>query len=74
MNSKKLAQVLLKPFKDKFLGGKGGYVTVSYIELNELETNIELFLLRKFEEGRHVGRDHDSLVETADGEFKYEKK
>jgi hypothetical protein len=73
MTSKQLAQVLLRPIRSKFKGGDGGYVKVNYLELDELESNIELFLLRQFEEGRHVGRDHDSIVDNVSKEFENEK-
>jgi hypothetical protein len=74
MSSKQLAKILVTNFaKSKYSHDLDRYV-FTRADMEKLEENVELFLLRKFEEGRHVGRDHDSLVETADGEFKYEKK
>lgn len=57
MTSKELALKLVAPFLNRCAFKPGIYVTAE--ELFQLKDNIELFLLRKFEEGRHVGRDHD---------------
>lgn len=56
MKSKDLAKELLKPLRSK---NEFGSIYVSVNDLDQLEANIELFLLRKFEEGRHVGSEHD---------------
>ena len=72
MTSKELAKVLLQPFRHSVNMDKE--VTLTLEEFNNLEENIAKFLLDKFEEGRHVGRDHDGLVKGEDGEFYYEKK
>lgn len=56
MTSKELAQELLKPIKNKrWHSNKEAVNMVSNSDLDELEANIELYLLRKFEEGRQVG-------------------
>lgn len=73
MSSKELAKVLIDPFRDEDLKYYG-YVEVTKEELDKLQENIEIFLLRKFEEGMHVGRDHDSLGSNGgDGVFNEKK-
>lgn len=72
MTSKELAKALLLPFRH--CANMDKQVTLTLDELNQLQESIEKFLLDKFEEGRHVGRDHDGLVKGEDGEFYYETK
>lgn len=57
MSSKELAEILVKPLRDQL--NASGVAIIEDKELDQLELNIMTFLLRKFEEGRHVGRDHD---------------
>lgn len=60
MTSQQLAKKLIAPFFDCPVSPDDITKVVVPIEnLWQLQDNIELFLLRKFEEGRHVGRDHD---------------
>lgn len=70
MNSKDIAKLLVHDLKENV--HVNARITIR--QLDELEDRIHGFLLKQFEEGRHIGRDHDSLVETSNGEFKYEKK
>lgn len=48
---KELARDLIEPF-NRYLPNNTGYVTLTQNQLDELEFQIELLLLRKFEEGR----------------------
>ena len=60
MTSKELSRVLIRTFLERCQYGES--CTVTKEELWQLQDNIELFMLRKFEEGRHVGRDHDEKI------------
>lgn len=53
MKSKELAKELVDPFRT-YVDRK---IHITHDELDQLEANIELFLLRKFDEGREVFRD-----------------
>lgn len=61
-SSKELSLVLIREFLERCQYGES--CTITKDELLQLKDNIELFMLRKFEEGRHVGRDHDIPKQT----------
>lgn len=57
MTSQELAKVITHELRKRV----AVHSAITLKEVDELQLHIEVALLKKFEEGRHVGRDHDNL-------------